>query len=196
MGWTAIPNHHTPVKTEHLNRIADQSTASPNYEIIDRSGWLNYDHCFLLAEMKPEIKPDCPARRIILTVQIRKTPGEVRYSVHEESEGPNLTDCPLRLLNAAELYPSPNETAARWRQQVRTTHQRKTDLHKLLNRLDQAPPGADTGIVLNNGEMVTYQRITSGGKSHRVYRKQGDPNYYQLSPENIDLPATLNLSEQ
>ena len=77
MGWTGIPLEKPG--TAEKNRIIDDALRSPDYDIIDRSGWQNFNHQFVLIELKPGVKPDYPSRRAVIVVMAESRQGEFTF---------------------------------------------------------------------------------------------------------------------
>ncbi len=89
------------------------------------------------------MKPEQPARRFIMVVLARSSTTELRYKIMDEADGPAETDCPLRILKAADLYPAADETAANWRKACRKQHEDARQFSQILKQIEEQPQHAD-----------------------------------------------------
>ena len=197
MGWISWPIDQRPTN-EELNDIAEQWLSSPDYDIIDRSGWIKWNHQFLLTELKPETLPELPARRNIVVVQVKINRHEVFYRAMSEEVGHGIFDCPMRLLKKAEMYPPYDEHAAQWRQGVREYHKRNREIESLLNHLDSLPMDGDRRIVITVNQCtktVRYLRARQKRRNIRVFQDPEDPKLYFLQKDMIEIEATLGLRQ-
>ena len=195
MGWTGLPVNGR-LNTTEINQIIDDALRSPDYRIIDRSGWAGWDHQYLLAELNPDVKPKDPTRRLIIVALARCTKTELRYKIMDESEGPNQTDCPLRILNAADLYPPPRGYAAQWRERCRQHHTEVRQINGILKAIEENPLEADRRLVLRSGKVVHYQKVRQKQRNVKAYHETGDRQLYFLRLDDVDVPATVTLREQ
>ncbi len=162
--------------------------------MTDRSSWQDFgNHQFLLAELRPESKPDYPHRKFIIRYKIKHSGALLQWNFQHETEQPRETDCPMRLLNAADEFPPANQAARRWRQQVRDFHRRLRPLRNLMDQLAREYPNGDRRIVLRSGKTVSYERTRQSGRTTSTYRNKGEQQRYRLSRKQIDIEATLQL---
>ena len=195
MGWTGLPIN-SRLNTTEINQIIDDALWSPDYRIIDRSGWNGWDHQHLLAELNPDVKPEEPARRLIIVALARQSKNELRYKIMDETEGPNQIDCPLRILDAADLYPPGGGYAAQWREQCRQHHTEVRQINGILKAIEENPRYADRRLMLRSGKVVHYRKVRQKQRNVKAYHEAGDHQLYFLKLDNVDVPRTLALREQ
>ena len=194
MGWMGTPHHGNP-NTEDLNRIIDDAMVSDSYDIIDRSGWMGWDHQYLLCELREDALPDQPCRRFITMALIRQTAGEVAYKLISEADGPAERDCPKRILDAADKYAASADRATQWRAECRQYHADRREFNRALKRVEDREENADKRILMHDGRIVTYAPVRYGNRTARAYRNDGDPQLWRLNMKAVDIEGTLALRQ-
>ena len=192
MGWTGQPVDHRPTSQE-LNRMVEDWTRGDGYRNIGRSGWMNHgSHVYLLTEREKE----GAVTRFITLVLVQYRKSEIRYKIMDETEGPNLTDCPMRLIKALEGHPPVNGRAGEWRNRVVQFHRQMKQRKRILRILRKNYPGGERRVVLDTGETVTYHQGNYRGRREVSAYAQPGEGLLVLEPGRIDAEATLTLWDQ
>ena len=112
----------------------------------------------------------------------------------DESEGPNLLDCPVRMVHRANRSPIQDERAARWREKVLEQHEKKSRARKFLQELKDTFPDCDRRIIVGDRE-ARYRPTTHRGKKIHTYQLLQDSVLYRLRPLGLNMERTLELRE-
>ena len=161
MGWTSFPMYRKP-SLQELERLADEEFNGPNTTIIGRSSWTNWNtRRFTLFQ---HTSPERPGPNILIAVTLAEyRDRELFIRTMDETEGPLVYNCPLKLLKQAEQSPPQNEYSANWRAKVHKFHQRQRDLDKLLNQLFTQYPNGNRQLVVNGARSSTTRPAKRAG---------------------------------
>ena len=195
MGWTGVP-YEGRANTAELNQIIDEAMHSDSYDIIDRSGWMGWNHQYLLCELKENALPDETCRRFITLAMVERTTHEIRYRLVDEAEGPVETDCPKRILDTADEYAPTDDRSRDWRARCRQHRADITEFNRALKRVERREEGADPRILMHGGRIVTYAPAHSRGQNIRAYRNEGDPQLWRLNMKAVDVAGTVALHRE
>ena len=190
MGWTSFPMYRKP-SLQELERLADEEFNGPNTTIIGRSSWTNWNtRRFTLFQ---HTSPERPGPNILIAVTLAEyRDRELFRRTMDETEGPLVYNCPLKLLKQAEQSPPQNEYSANWRAKVHKFHQRQRDLDKLLNQLFTQYPNGNRQLVVN-GASVLYYPARKKGRTIHAYQNPGTTTLYRINRDDIDIEQTLEI---
>ena len=188
MGWTGEYHDGRP-NTAQLNALLADWTKDVNTQIIDRSGWRDFNRRIWLLLDEPG-RAHLAHQRVIILVLVDYSNNMVMDKDVDETMGPFDLDCPMRLINAADQYPAPSQTATLWRERVRAHHALRKEQNALLR---QIPLRTRTEVVLQHGETVPLRFNHHRGRTTMSYLHAGDDTWYRLVPEITDPAASLTL---
>ena len=192
MGWMSTYSEQKP-DAETRNRLADRDLHGPSIKILERSGWMGWNHHrYTLCEYQDQLDPTKPPDLFIAVTLMEYRRREVFWRTMEESEGLILYDCPVTMIHKANRSTSYNKLAAEWRAEVTRQHEMKRQARKFLEGLRRRFPDCDRRIVMDRGE-AEYQPVTSRGKRVHVYQITGDRTLYRLDPLRLNMEKTLEL---
>jgi hypothetical protein len=152
MGWTSTNRRGRSVK----DFLADEFK-SDNWKIID-AAIVNRNEYYALIEYQRDAGMYPKGYRSVLVAMLKYAPRsyyDISYKDMDETMGPNIDNCPLRILDALADHPPGNEYAAAWRARCRAKH---TKPRPKANQIVKFP----NPILFGNGDKLDTFRYVKG----------------------------------
>lgn len=190
--FTDHPGHfpHWP-DTVTLNHLAAQWLA-PHGTVTNRSGWQDYRRTqYAVVE-----DPGPERRKSIYIVSVNHSKGTLSWALQHESDNPLKVNCPRKFTRLADIPPVSEWKATLWRDRVARNNNHQRLMGQLIRTLRTNGPHHDPRVVLHSGLIIQHTTGTYRGHPTDAYWHPITHDLAKLSPEDIDLDATLKLRDQ